>query len=302
MGFSTPTSLSGFSNTIIGFQAGQYSTGTDNLLFIGTNAGMSNRTAGNIFVGNRSGENNQFGYNLCCIGNDSSLCNEDGYSPVYQNTFLGHWTGNHAIGYENVFIGASNNSSTSTLRTYNNVSIGNYSYILGSNSVQVGYSNMIAGSKGVSVGACISDYSSNNILMGHDIINYGQNCIIMKTNQQGVYQNYQNNFINIQDVIIGSNSPSGQFVLKFQTDQIVLQTTDGNTTSLGGNSNNINASYYSITANIFDVNANTRFSLVSSCGAATTLPPAMATARRAASVDLAAARLVLRSTSCFGIP
>ena len=261
VGYDTPTSISGQSNTMIGYQAGLYATGRDNLLFIGVNAGMSNRTSGNIFIGNRAGQYNQFGYNLTCVGNDSSFCNEDGYSPVYNNSFFGQCTGNYAIGYENIFIGTSNNSTPYTLRSYKNVSVGNYSVINGCNCVQVGYSNYCAGMNTVDVGTRISDYNSNNIIIGHDIINYGCNCVILKTNTQGIYQNYQNNYINVQDVIVGSNATNGKYVLRFQTDQIVLQTSDGNQTTLGGQSNSVNATYYSITANLFNINANTVFSL-----------------------------------------
>jgi hypothetical protein len=260
IGYNTPTAMSGSSNTIIGYQAGLTATGMNDLILLGANAGMSNRTSGNIGIGNRSLQYNQFGYNLLSIGNDSSSCNEDGYSPVYNNTFIGHCTGKRAIGYENIFIGMSNNATASTLRTYNNVSVGNYSRLYGSNSVQVGFSNLLYGDKSISVGTYIQDFNSNNIIVGRDIINYGSNCIILKSSHKGIYQNYQNNYINIQDIIIGSNTASGKYVLKLQTDSITLETSDGQTTTLGGNSNSVNAASYTITANVFNVNANSTFS------------------------------------------
>jgi predicted acyltransferase (DUF342 family) len=256
VGYSTPYSLYGQSNTVIGFESALFATSGNNLVLIGVHAGMSNRASENIFIGNRAGQNNQIGTNLIYLGSDAGRYT-DSLVGSYNCMSLGHKSGYNNTGYENVFIGFQNNYSPTY--TWHNTSIGNYSYTYGSNTVNVGWSNFSRGHRNITMGTTITDNSSNNVLIGHNIHNYGKNCVIIKSDHEGIYENRQNNFINIQNVIVASNNSAGKYVLKFQSDLIALETPGGNTVTLGGENNIVQANYYAINASNFDVNAPTNF-------------------------------------------
>lgn len=264
VGYLIPQSISGSSNILIGFECGLYATEGNSLIFIGNRAGSSNggsiNCTDNVFIGHRSGEFNAVGGFLTYIGNDSGRSNTDGFLSSGNVTAVGYKSAYKNIGYENVFVGHMNNYTEYSLYTNFNTSIGNYSVARGSNVVQCGFSNYNQGSRSISIGTNIWDCNNNNIVLGNKINNFGRNCLILKTNHTGTFENRENNYINIQDRLVGSNDHvGGGYVLNFYSDIIRFETSDGNSISIGGYSNSVTAVYYSVTAQQFDINAPTKF-------------------------------------------
>ncbi len=255
IGYGVPTGLFGYSNTLIGYEAGLYATQGINLLLLGVHCGMSNRGDDNIMIGNNAGQNNETGSGLIFIGHMSGACNIKGFRGLY----LGHFSGITQKGDENLYIGYANNKHSYTIFTEKNLSIGHYSSSTADTTLSVGFSNFMSGNKSIVVGNYIVDSNIENVIIGNDIRNYGRNCIIIKNNHTSTYENRLHNLINIQDRIVASNDANSNYVLKFVSDKIVVQTPN-NTIDLAGDQTAIRATSFRIEVSCnFDVVANTTF-------------------------------------------
>ena len=103
--------ITGESNHIVGFRAGENNTTGESNHFDGYMAGHSNTTGSfNTFIGNGTGRSNGSHSHNLFIGN-----NAGGGSSADGNTFIGtNCATANVTGYDNVFIGISTGSSNST--------------------------------------------------------------------------------------------------------------------------------------------------------------------------------------------
>ncbi len=206
-----------FASTLVGYQA-QSGTPTYSNTVVGYEAGLSStRMVGNVVMGVRAGAINGQNLENVIIGN-LAVQNSAGASS---NVVVGNRAAaNNLAGAANVLLGFSNATTVAN----RSVSIGAYSRADGNDVLAVGYNNVSLGSGSVTLGADVYNSNADTIVIGRSIVNTGTHCAILKTNHAGTFCNNQNNLINIQDRIVGSNTGSNVYGFKLNTDSFIIQT------------------------------------------------------------------------------
>ncbi|MBL7821872.1 MAG: tail fiber domain-containing protein [Saprospiraceae bacterium] len=154
--YSGRINTTGSYNIMIGPQnyTGASNTGSSNI-FIGSDAGISNTTAGgNLFMGTETGKTNSTGFNNLFIGHSAGKFNTTANNNTYigilsggsnttgtKNVCLGYFSGTTiTTGSENTVLGY--NADLASNNQNNSMAIGNTAVSQGSNKVKVGNSNV----------------------------------------------------------------------------------------------------------------------------------------------------------------
>jgi hypothetical protein len=208
-------STSGTQNLFLGLQAGQNTTGANNV-FSGYKAGNSNTTGGgNAFFGSQAGQFNVNGNSNTFLGQGAGQKNTSGSD----NTFLGARGGlSNTIGNNNVFMGfvAGYNNTTGS----QNVFLGNGAGLAnttGQNNTLVGWasgSSNVSGTDNTYLGYTSGQHAtgSNNIYLGEISSTLSEsNTIRIGTTQTAAYMSgiYGNQPSAALPVVVNSNGQLG---------------------------------------------------------------------------------------------
>ncbi|TGE24309.1 hypothetical protein E5K00_03585 [Hymenobacter aquaticus] len=189
LGFQAGQATTGRFNQFSGYRSGYSNTSGQENLFVGYRSGYANTTGGsNQFVGFRSGEANTTGFNNHFAGYLSGYSNTTGYN----NHFIGNESGgSNTTGKENVFVGYISGGANTT-GNYNlflgngsgsRNTTGNYNLFLGYMSgerSEAGTGNTVVGSysgpsyaarditNATALGAFVTLTNSNTVVLGND--------------------------------------------------------------------------------------------------------------------------------------
>lgn len=207
-----------FSATVVGYEAAPTSQGVYNTIY-GYRAGNQLTLGGNnVFVGTQAGENATTAEDNIVIGAKAGSFLTSGR----RNVIVGNNSGFFTNGNQNILIGFNNTLTNDAPESSCNVSVGYKSSVFGYNNVSFGNDNYINSTSGITLGSKITDVSKNSILLGNNIYNTGSNVFILNNRHNSndhVMYNSNNDYININDVVIvskGSNN-SQQLVLSGDT-------------------------------------------------------------------------------------
>ena len=206
-------------STIVGFEAGILNTGLYNV-FYGYRAGYKVKQAQrNVLLGANAGRNLDTDDNVL-IGYNAG---KDIVTGV-QNIHIGNFACDTLNGNNNIMIGFKNTFNTTTLeKSSNNVGVGFQSTVLGYFNNCYGNNNDISSVATTVLGTRVIDRSSNSLIIGQNIANTGNNSIIIHTKYQSTFQGLENsneNYLNIQDCLIGANDHTGSYVLSLKSSNI----------------------------------------------------------------------------------
>ena len=173
---SANTTMTGTSNTAVGYLAGASNTSGSLNSFFGVGAGHDNTSGeNNSFFGRRAGYSNASGVNNSFFGRDAGYSNTSGGN----NSFFGRNAGYYSTGSSNVLIGygAAYGSATSTFS--NTVAVGHqalYDLTTGAHNTAVGYQssvNTTTGDYNVSLGnyaLYTNQTGTNNTALGYGAV------------------------------------------------------------------------------------------------------------------------------------
>jgi hypothetical protein len=221
-----------FASTLVGYQA-QGGNPTFSNTFVGYQAGLGSLATSSIGIGVSVAINSSNNVDNIVIGNLSGMYT----ASANRNVILGNAAANALQGDENVLIGYKNSDSANTSQS---VSIGCYTTVNGTCHVNIGASNAGYGSSNtITLGSHIMESNcSCNITIGNNITNTGNRCLFLNTRRPRVEPlvNTQDDVINIQDRVLGSNNNS-RYAMKLVADSVIVQTVNGDIDLLAGGGN-----------------------------------------------------------------
>lgn len=206
LGFDAGTLNQGKWNTFVGYKAGSKNKmGMDNV-YLGANAGQNATESDNIIIGAFAG---QF------------------LTRGSENVLMGTNTGKYSNGYKNILIGFNNTPYNDGIKSSCNIGIGDEQINKGYNNISIGRMNMLNSSNSIAFGVNINDSSTNAMLLGNNITNYGSNVLILKNRHSNItYSNIENNYTNINDLLISGNNSNNDVLTTLYGDYIKLQARD----------------------------------------------------------------------------
>lgn len=236
-----------FSATVVGYEAAPTSQGVYNTIY-GYRAGNQLTLGGNnVFVGTQAGENATTAEDNIVIGAKAGSFLTSGR----RNVIVGNNSGFFTNGNQNILIGFNNTLTNDAPESSCNVSVGYKSSVFGNNNVSFGNDNYINSASGITLGSKITDVSKNSILLGNNIYNTGSNVFILNNRHNSndhVMYNSNNDYININDVLIVNRTSNNTQQLVLSGDTIKFDSSNINFNVGGGNLNvNGNAQFSNIT-------------------------------------------------------
>lgn len=246
--FDTQTSLdlntrNSFFATICGFEASQSNKGSFGV-YLGYQSGTLVQFGNaNTYVGFRSGARNISSGNSTYLGAYSGSYTVDGdntflgaYSGQYttktnKNVYVGVDVGKYVVGGQNTFMGFQNTAGDSFAFSSNNIGIGAFQNVYGVHNIALGYGAQVTACNSTAIGMNTNTASDNAIIIGNNITNTGCNVCILKNNHGACnWDNSNNNYTNINDILISQTLSDGTTQTTIAGDSIVFNVHGSNLT------------------------------------------------------------------------
>jgi hypothetical protein len=207
----------GFSSTIVGYLAGTSIRKSQNVVAGFYALAKAKDIARTVAIGYYIGAE--------LVGEDNVLIGTKVNQNVvssYRNTLIGANVCMWGRGDQNIILGYNHNTSNSDYAS-NCIGIGVGSMTSGCNNIVMGFGASVGSKGSIVLGNFSSNSSPNNIILGSGIVNTGSNCLIIKNNHAGLWTNSNDNYININDVLISEVTGAGEKMVTLSNDIIRFQ-------------------------------------------------------------------------------